>query len=119
MAAIEKFKAKDIVEVPNKRQKTIPECIVQKVIPIARSGREAWCQWFIPDPKIGLVRGLKDFSKDMIRMNRKRYSERKTLANAFVKYRSFDEFELAYAGFTDTYAKLFNEVRRRKKSNNL
>ncbi|CAK4223732.1 unnamed protein product, partial [Aphanomyces euteiches] len=54
MAAIEKFKAKDIVEVPNKRQKTIPECIVQKVIPTARSGREAWCQWFIPDPKIGL-----------------------------------------------------------------
>ncbi|ETV68355.1 hypothetical protein H257_15676 [Aphanomyces astaci] len=57
-------------------------------VPTARSALEAWQQWFVADPAIGLVCALKDYTKEMIRMDRKKYSERITLGTAFSKYQT-------------------------------
>ena len=71
----------------------------------------------MPDPKIGLHRPLKEFTKQMVHSDRKRYSERQTIALAFNKYQDLAQFEGAYAGYTDSYAKLLHEVRKRKRNN--
>ncbi|RHY87450.1 hypothetical protein DYB35_009716 [Aphanomyces astaci] len=47
--------------------------------------------------------------------HRKKYSERLTLAFAFEKYQSYEQFEAAYSGFTKSYARLLREVRNRKR----
>ncbi|KAH9086237.1 hypothetical protein LEN26_020332 [Aphanomyces euteiches] len=108
---------------PNKskpqRQEVIDQFFVQKPIPTARSGREAWQQWFFADPKTGHYCAIKDYTADMIRADRKKFSERQTLSLAFRRYKSYEQFEAAYTGFTDAYAKLLREVRRRKQVNTL
>ena len=83
-------------EPPAKRQKTMIEFVSFKSIPTARCGREAWDQWFTANPANGCLRALKDFTKDMIRIDRKKYSERQTLAAAFSKYQTYAQFEAAY-----------------------
>ncbi|KAH9168422.1 hypothetical protein AeNC1_017922, partial [Aphanomyces euteiches] len=87
-----------------KRQKTIDSYVSIKMIPSAHSAREAWDQWFTPDAKSGLYCALKDFTKPMIKNDRKKFSERQTLALAFEKYQDYARFEVAYAGFTSTYS---------------
>jgi integrase len=101
------------------KQRTMDLYIAQKTIPTARSAREAWQQWFVADPDNGLVCALKDYSKEMIRMDRKKYSERLTLATAFSKFQTFDQFEAAYTGFTASYAKILREVRLRKRNSTM
>ncbi|KAG9403194.1 hypothetical protein AC1031_005843 [Aphanomyces cochlioides] len=91
------------------RQASLKEFIVEKRIPTAHSGREAWQQWHFADPKSGQHCALKDFSREMIRADRKRYSERQTLALAFIRYDTYEQFEVDYFGFTQTYAKLLKE----------
>ena len=95
------------------------EFIVEKRIPTAHSGKEAWQQWHFADPKSGHHCALKEFTREMIRADRKRYSERQTLALAFTRYDTYEQFEVEYSGFTQTYAKLLQEVRRRKRMNSL
>ncbi|RQM16397.1 hypothetical protein B5M09_012046 [Aphanomyces astaci] len=82
-------------------------------------GLQAWQQWFVADPGAGLVCALKDYNSDMIRLDRKKYSERLTLASAFEKYQSYEQFEAAYSGYTKSYAKLLREVRHRKRLGSL
>ncbi|ETW01376.1 hypothetical protein H310_06926 [Aphanomyces invadans] len=82
------------------------EFIAQKAIRTARSAQEAWQQWFVADPAVGLVCALKDCTKEMIRLDRKKYSERCALATAFSKYQSYQQFEAWYQGFTSSYAKI-------------
>ncbi|CAK4190781.1 unnamed protein product, partial [Aphanomyces euteiches] len=60
-----------------------------------------------------------DFTSEMIRADRKMYSERLTLAMAFNLYPTFELFEDAYNGYTQTYTKLLHEVRRRKRENRM
>ncbi|ETV90548.1 hypothetical protein, variant 3 [Aphanomyces invadans] len=64
-----------------------------------------------------------DNNSDMIQLDRKTYSERWTLCATFQKYQSYDPFAALYSGFTDSYARLLREVRRRKriivKANNI
>ncbi|RHY32527.1 hypothetical protein DYB32_002473 [Aphanomyces invadans] len=57
--------------------------VAQKSVPTARSALEAWQQWVVADPAIGLVCALKDYTKEMIRMDRKKYFERLTLGKEF------------------------------------
>jgi integrase len=104
--------------VPSKvtTQRSMDMFVAQKSIPTARSAREAWQQWFVADPDNGLVCALKNYSKEMIRMDRKKYSERLTLAVAFSKFQTFDQFEAAYMGFTASYAKILREIRFRKRN---
>ncbi|RHY45213.1 hypothetical protein DYB38_012225 [Aphanomyces astaci] len=97
-------------------QRPMDMYVAQKSIPTAHSAREAWQQWFVADPNIGLVCALKDYTKDMIKLDRKKYSERLTLAMAFSKFQTFDQFEAAYTGFTASYARILREVRLRKRS---
>ncbi|KAG9416718.1 hypothetical protein AC1031_001101 [Aphanomyces cochlioides] len=97
------------------RQTTLDGFIAQKTIPTARSGLQAWQQWFVSDPGSGLVCALKDYNSDMIRRDRKKYSERLTLAMAFTRYPTYEQFEVAYSGCTGSYARLLKEVRRRKR----
>ncbi|KAF0688404.1 Aste57867_19981 [Aphanomyces stellatus] len=52
------------------KQSSLDEFVVQKAIPTARSALEAWQQWFVADPANGLVCALKDYTKEMIRMDR-------------------------------------------------
>ncbi|ETV69612.1 hypothetical protein H257_14751 [Aphanomyces astaci] len=99
------------------RQSSMDQFVSQKSIPTARSALEAWQQWFVADPAIGLVCALKDYTKEMIRMDRKKYSERFTLATAFSKYQTFQQFDASYQGFTNSYAKVLHEVWRRKRLN--
>ncbi|RHY87208.1 hypothetical protein DYB35_010530 [Aphanomyces astaci] len=99
------------------RQSSIDQFVAQKSVPTARSALEAWQQWFVADPAIGLVCALKDYTKEMIRMDRKKYSERLTLGTAFSKYQTYQQFEASYQGFTSSYAKALHEVRRRKRLN--
>ncbi|KAH9075971.1 hypothetical protein Ae201684P_012461 [Aphanomyces euteiches] len=100
-----------------KRQESIAVFLNQKSIPTARSAKDVWQRWFTADPKVGLRRPLKDFTKSIILSDKKRYSERQTIALAFSKYQNLAQFEAAYAGYTDSYAKLLHEVRKRKRSN--
>jgi hypothetical protein len=66
-----------------KRQKGIDTFIKQTIIPTASSAREAWNQWFLPVPEQGLFQPLNKFSKEMIRLNRKKYSERLILSRVY------------------------------------
>ncbi|KAH9140505.1 hypothetical protein AeRB84_015274 [Aphanomyces euteiches] len=100
-----------------KRQESIAVFLNQKSIPTARSAKDVWQQWITADPKVELRRPLKDFTKSIILSDRNRYSERQTIALAFSKYQDLAQFEAAYAGYTDSYAKLLHEVRKRKRSN--
>ncbi|KAF0701635.1 Aste57867_7937 [Aphanomyces stellatus] len=97
------------------KQLSLDRFVVQKSIPTAWSGLQAWQQWFVADPGAGLMCALKDYSSEMIRRDQKKYSERLTLASAFAKYQSYAQFEAAYTGFTKSYARLLREVRRRKR----
>ncbi|CAK4791347.1 unnamed protein product [Aphanomyces euteiches] len=92
-----------------KRQESIAVFLNQKSIPTARSAKDVWQRWFTADPKVGLRRPLKDFTKSIILSDKKRYSERQTIALAFSKYQNLAQFEAAYAGYTDSYAKLLHE----------
>ncbi|RHY83845.1 hypothetical protein DYB31_016247, partial [Aphanomyces astaci] len=98
-----------IPQVSITRQTTIQEFVVPRAIPIARSGKEAWDQWFSADPKVGLYCALKDYTKEMIKVDRRKYSERLTLAVAFSKYQNFSQFETEYAGHASTYSRLLQE----------
>ncbi|RHY26441.1 hypothetical protein DYB32_007611 [Aphanomyces invadans] len=60
--------------------------------------------WFCKDPQNGQYVALKDFPKESIRLDRRKFSERMTLATAFVKYPTYDQFESAYQGHTTTYS---------------
>ncbi|KAF0684306.1 Aste57867_23703 [Aphanomyces stellatus] len=107
-----------VVTSGTKRQKTMQDFAVPKSIPTARSGK-AWEQWFTVDPKRGVYCALKDYTKDMVKSDRRKYSERQTLAMAFNKYQSFAQFEKEYAGHVDSYWGLLQEVRKRKRENRL
>ncbi|RHY08825.1 hypothetical protein DYB25_008988 [Aphanomyces astaci] len=108
-----------IPQVAITRQTTIQEFAVPRAIPTARSGKEAWDQWFSADPKVGLYCALKDYTKEMIKVDRRKYSERLTLAVAFSKYQNFSQFETEYAGHASTYSGLLQEVRKRKRENTI
>ena len=108
-----------ITQVAIKRQTTIQEFAVPRAIPTARSGKEAWDQWFSADPKVGRYCALKDYNKEMIKVDRRKYSERLTLAVAFSKYQNFSQFETEYAGHASTYSGLLQEVRKRKRENTI
>jgi integrase len=88
-------------------------------IPTARSAREAWDQWFSGDPEKGLFQSLSKFTPDMIRVDRRKYSERSTLAQAFVKYNSYETFAAAYGEHTVSFTKILKEVRKRKREDKL
>ncbi|RHY69213.1 hypothetical protein DYB30_010878 [Aphanomyces astaci] len=98
-----------IPQVAITRQTTIQEFAVPRAIPTARSGKEAWDQWFSADPKVGLYCALKDYTKEMIKVDRRKYSERLTLAVVFSKYQNFSQFEKEYAGHASTYSGLLQE----------
>ncbi|ETW06384.1 hypothetical protein H310_02657 [Aphanomyces invadans] len=117
--SLQQRQSSEVAEKAPTRQLTKDAFIAQKTIPTARSGLQAWQQWFVADPGAGLVCALKDYTSEMIRNDRKRYSERLTLAGAFSRYSSFEQFDAAYAGFTKSYARLLKEVRRRKRLNAL
>ncbi|RHY14623.1 hypothetical protein DYB36_004968 [Aphanomyces astaci] len=106
---------KFVVEPKSTKQLSMDGFVAQKTIPTALSGLQAWQHWFVADPGAGLVCALKDYNSDMIRRDRKKYSERLTLAFAFEKYQSYEQFEAAYSGFTKSYARLLREVRNRKR----
>ncbi|RHY80718.1 hypothetical protein DYB35_011594 [Aphanomyces astaci] len=98
-----------IPQVAITHQTTIQEFAVPRAIPTTRSGKEAWDQWFSADPKIGLYCALKDYTKEMIKVDRRKYSERLTLAVVFSKYQNFSQFETEYAGHALTYSGLLQE----------
>ncbi|RLO03116.1 hypothetical protein DYB28_001868 [Aphanomyces astaci] len=62
---------------------------------------------------------LRSFTKEMIRADRRKYSERLTLSKAFAKYVSYDMFESAYEGHTSSYSNTLSEVRKRKREGRL
>ncbi|KAG9400809.1 hypothetical protein AC1031_010247 [Aphanomyces cochlioides] len=104
---------------PVTKQSTLMSYVVPKTIPTARSAKEAWQQWFYADLECGRPCALKDFTKVMVKMDRKKYSERQTIAAAFSKFQSFDLFANAFAGHTNTYTSLLKEVRKRKRDGSL
>ncbi|RHZ33157.1 hypothetical protein DYB37_012947 [Aphanomyces astaci] len=104
---------------PPLAQRSMQDFVVPKIIPTARSAKDAWEQWFFVDHKNGHPCALKDYTKSMITSDRKKYSERQTIATAFNKYQSYSHFEQAYAGYTNTYSNLLHEVRKRKRENTL
>ena len=95
-------------------QRRMDAFVAQTSIPTARSAKEAWDQWFIGDHDKGLLQPLKSFTQDMVRMDRKKYSERRTLSLAFAKYPNYETFEAAYVGHTNSYRSILSEVRKRK-----
>ncbi|KAH9088710.1 hypothetical protein LEN26_019372 [Aphanomyces euteiches] len=101
---------------PASTQKTLYDFAVPRTIPTARSAREAWDQWYYADSKNGRPCALKDFSKSMIKCDRRKYSERLTIATAFSKFPSYEHFEREYSGHIATYSTLLKEVRKRKNS---
>ncbi len=103
------------VTINNTRQSTLDNYVAQVSIPTASSAKQAWNQWFMAVPEVGLFSPLKSFDKDMIRRNRKKYSERQTLSLAFEKYDSYESFEAKYAGYISTYSTILKEVRKRKR----
>ena len=102
-----------------RHQLSIKEYVTPKGIPTARNASDAWSQWFMAEPKKGLFSAIKDFSREMIKIDRKRYSERHTLGQAFTKYVDLVQFEAAYAGHTSSYSCLLKEVRKRKREGRL
>ncbi|KAG9415341.1 hypothetical protein AC1031_008779 [Aphanomyces cochlioides] len=101
---------------PATRQMSMDNFVVPRAIPTASSGREAWNQWFTIDPNGGYFCAIKDLPKEDIRRDRRKYSERLTLASAFNQYSTYDDFEAAYEGHTRTYSGLLKEVRKRKRN---
>ncbi|KAG9411522.1 hypothetical protein AC1031_017159 [Aphanomyces cochlioides] len=97
------------------KQTTLNSYVVPRTIPSAHSAQEAWQQWFYADVANGRPCALKDFTKAMVKMDRKKYSERQTIATAFSKFQSFELFANAFAGHTETYTSLLKEVRKRKR----
>ncbi|CAK4102699.1 unnamed protein product, partial [Aphanomyces euteiches] len=65
-----------------KKQGTLDAFVAIKNIPTARNGREAWDQWHDANPKAGLFCALKDFTPEMIKLDRRKYSERQVLGVA-------------------------------------
>ncbi|ETV80617.1 hypothetical protein H257_06141 [Aphanomyces astaci] len=63
---------KPVLPPARQRQLSLRECVVTKSIPTARSGRDAWDQWFTACPKSGLFCAIKDFTKDMIKCDRRK-----------------------------------------------
>ncbi|RLO12303.1 hypothetical protein DYB28_009412 [Aphanomyces astaci] len=104
---------------PPLAQRSMQDFVVPKIIPTARSAQDAWEQWFSVDHKNGRPCALKDYTKLMIKSDRKKYSERQMIAIAFNKYQSYSHFEQAYTGYTNTYSNLLHEVRKRKRENTL
>ncbi|KAH9128585.1 hypothetical protein AeMF1_001294 [Aphanomyces euteiches] len=98
-----------------KKQGTLDAFVAIKNIPTARNGREAWDQWHHANPKAGLFCALKDFTPEMIKLDRRKYSERQVLGVAFKNFQSYDQFEAVYEGYTNTYTCLVREVRKRKR----
>ncbi|KAG9407425.1 hypothetical protein AC1031_002148 [Aphanomyces cochlioides] len=97
------------------KQTTLNSYVVPRTIPSAHSAQESWQQWFYADVANGRPCALKDFTKAMVKMDRKKYSERQTIATAFSKFQSFELFANAFAGHTETYTSLLKEVRKRKR----
>ncbi|ETV73059.1 hypothetical protein H257_12095 [Aphanomyces astaci] len=87
------------------KQTTLDVFVVPNTISSARSAHEAWCQCFYAD--------------EMIKADRKKYSERVTLSLAFKKLQTYELFESAYAGHTETYSSVLKEARQRKRENKL
>ena len=110
----------DVLRQPTKstaiRQMSMENFVVPRAIPTAKSGRDAWNQWFTIDPKGGYFCAIKDLPKEDIRRDRRKYSERLTLASAFSQYSTYDDFEAAYEGHTRTYSGLLKEVWKRKRN---
>ncbi|RHZ26678.1 hypothetical protein DYB31_008489 [Aphanomyces astaci] len=102
-----------------RRQATLDSFVLYAVVPTARSAMDAWNQWFTGDPQLGLFQPLRSFTKEMIRADRRKYSERLTLSKAFAKYVSYDMFESAYEGHTSSYSNTLSEVRKRKREGRL
>ncbi|ETV68370.1 hypothetical protein H257_15691 [Aphanomyces astaci] len=63
---------KPVLPPARQRQLSLRECVVTKSIPTARSARDAWDQWFTACPKSGLFCAIKDFTKDMIKCDRRK-----------------------------------------------
>ncbi len=101
------------------RQTNLQSFVVMKTIPTANDAKEAWNQWYLPNPELGLFRALQDFTSEMRNVNKRRYSERQTLALAFAKYATYEEFEAGYKRFPSSFRKVLDEVRRRKASGKL
>ncbi|RLO13557.1 hypothetical protein DYB28_010867 [Aphanomyces astaci] len=101
------------------KQTTFDVFVVPKTIPSARSAHEAWCQWFYADVLGGRPCALNDFTKEMIKADRKKYSERVTLSLAFKKFQTYELFGSAYAGHAETYRSVLKEARQRKRENKL
>ncbi|RHY47217.1 hypothetical protein DYB38_002078 [Aphanomyces astaci] len=101
------------------KQTTLDVFVVPKTIPSARSAHEAWCQWFYADVLGGRPCALNDFTKEMIKADRKKYSERVTLSLAFKKFQTYELFGSAYAGHAETYRSVLKEARQRKRENKL
>ncbi|RHZ29887.1 hypothetical protein DYB26_011187 [Aphanomyces astaci] len=96
------------------KQTTLDVFVVPKSIPSARSAHEAWCQWFYADVPGGRPCALKDFTKEMIKSDHKKYSERVTLSLAFKKFQTYELFESAYAGHTETYSSAVYDTKRER-----
>ena len=105
--------------VKSKKQTSLDSFVAQNSIPAASSAKDAWNQWFTPVPELGLFCSLQSFEKEMIRRNRRKYSERLTLAGAFKQYSSYESFEASYSGHTQSYSAILKEVRRRKQLNSM
>ncbi|KAF0685674.1 Aste57867_22476 [Aphanomyces stellatus] len=101
------------------RQTTLDAFVAHTTIPTARSAKEAWDQWFTGDIAAGVFQPLRSFTKDMIRADHRKYSERLTLSIAFSKYVSFDMFAVAYSDHTSSYSNTLSEVRKRKREGRL
>ena len=101
------------------RQTNLQSFITIKTIPRASNARQAWDQWHHANPELGLFSALKEFSMEMRKIHKRKYSERQTLGLAFAKYATYEEFEVDYRGYTCSYRKILDEVRRRKGSGSL
>ncbi len=82
---------------PTMVQKTLSRFAIPRTIPIARSAKETWDQWFFADCTAGRPCTLQDFTKSMIKCDKRKYSERQTIGLAFSKFQSYDQFERAFA----------------------
>ncbi|RHY38157.1 hypothetical protein DYB25_014190, partial [Aphanomyces astaci] len=67
----------------SQRQTTLDVFVSHVIVPTARSAQDAWNQWFTGDPHVGLFQPLRSFNRQMIRADRRKYSERLTLSLAF------------------------------------
>ena len=112
---VRKEKQASIPIQPTSRQTSMSAFVQVVNIPCARSAREAWDQWFYGDPDKGLIQPLKTFTPDMVRVDRKKFSERRTLGTAFSQYNRYQDFAAAYPNSIHSFSSILKEVRRRKK----